>query len=310
MAGRPLDHQPHSSSSVSTQPAQRSSALKIVVYYVLFSCLWILFSDQLLSDIISDKNVLTRWQTLKGWTFVVITAFMLYALIARSIAAIQQSHVALVESESKFRRVVESNMIGIIFWKENGQILDANDAFLKTVGYTREDLLAGKLNWREMTPAEYRGVDDEADKERKKRGSCSAYEKEYLLKDGSRAPVLVGGATLNEAEGTHIAFVLDITKRKRFEQALPESERQFWEILENLQLLSIMFDQDGSIMFCNDFVLNLTGWRFEDVVGRNWFDTFVPLEQREIIRFTFTEMLRKGMSPATIEYEIQTRDGE
>src|SRR4051812_11306681 len=115
MAGRPLSRNPLSI-SVSMQPAHRSSALKIVICYLLFGCLWILFSDELLSAFISNKDALTRWQIVKGWTFIVVTAVMLYALITRSIAAIKKSNIALTKSEARFRRVVESNMIGIIFW--------------------------------------------------------------------------------------------------------------------------------------------------------------------------------------------------
>src|SRR5690348_11392911 len=118
MAGRPLSHHPR---SVKGQPARGSSALKIVICYILFGCLWILFSDELLSSVVTDKDVLTHWQTLKGWTFIAITAALLYALIDRSIAAIQKSNAALVESEARFRRVVESNMIGIVFWSASGR---------------------------------------------------------------------------------------------------------------------------------------------------------------------------------------------
>src|SRR5437764_15382317 len=99
MAGRPLNHHPRSS-SVSMQSAQRASALKIVICYLLFGCLWILFSDELLSTFIANKDVLTRWQIVKGWTFIGVTALMLYALITRSIVAIQQSNAASIKSEA------------------------------------------------------------------------------------------------------------------------------------------------------------------------------------------------------------------
>lgn len=162
---------------------QRSSALKIVAYYILFGCLWILFSDELLSSLIAQKDLLTRWQTIKGWTFIIVTAVMLYLLISRSLAQIQRSSSALATSEARFRRIVESNMIGIIFWKSDGQIVDANDAYLKTVGYTREELIEGKVNWIEMTPPEYRRHDAHAGEERKAFGRSIAYEKEYIRND-------------------------------------------------------------------------------------------------------------------------------
>lgn len=304
MAGRFLNHPPPR--SVSTQPARRSAALKIVICYAAFSCLWILFSDELLSRIISDKDVLTHWQTFKGWTFIAITALMLYALISRSLAALHGSHAALAESEARFRRVVESNIIGIVFWQANGQVLDANEAYLKIAGYTLEDLLGGKVNWLGLTSPEPRRVDEGG----RANGSTIPYEREYVRKDGSHISVLIGTATLDEDAGTRMAFVLDITGHKQVEQALRESERQLREILENIRLLSVMFDREGLIMFGNDCLLELTGRRFEDVVGRDWFETFLPPDQRELIKFTFTEMLKKGMAPAHLEYEIQPRSGD
>ena len=308
MPGRFLNFKPRKRDRI--LPAERESALKIVACYTLFGCLWILFSDELLSSLIANKDLLTRWQIIKGWTFVAITAAMLYLLISRSLAKLQKSNTALAASEARFRRIVESNMIGIIFWKSDGQIVDANDAFLKTVGYTREELLEGKINWFEMTPPEYRRQDDQASEERISLGKSLTYEKEYIRADGTRACVLIGLATLSETEGVHTAFVLDITERKRVEQALRESERRLREILENIKLAAVMFDPDGTLTFCNDFLLELTGWRIEEVIGRDWFDTFIPIEQRDVIRFTFDEMLKKGASPAHIEYEIQTRSKE
>src|SRR3954463_14536736 len=145
MAGSLLSHHPRS--SVKVQPGGRSSALKIVICYILCGCLWVLFSDQLLAGALFRQDVLTRWQTLKGWTFIALTAPLLYALMRRSIAALQHSHAALVEREAMYRRVVESDMIGIIFRGADGQVLDANDASLKMIGYTREDLLEGKVDW-------------------------------------------------------------------------------------------------------------------------------------------------------------------
>lgn len=310
MSGRFLNDHPLRVSSVGRQATRHISALKIVICYVVFGSLWVLFSDQLLSSFIYDKIVLTHWQTFKGWSFISITAAMLYLLISRGISALQKSNAALAESEARFRRVVESNMIGITFSDANGQVLEANDAYLNIVGYTREDLQAGKVNWLKMTPAEHLRLDKQAHREISESGSSLPYEKEYIRKDGSYASVLVGLCNLEEDQEPNIAFVLDITERKQFERALRGSERQLREIMENIQLLSVMFDQEGRIIFCNDFLLGLMGWQLEDVIGQNWFEMFVPADQRELIKFTFTEMLKHGMSPSHIEYEIQTRRGE
>ncbi|MBD1922960.1 PAS domain S-box protein [Microcoleus sp. FACHB-831] len=145
----------------------------------------------------------------------------------------KQAEEALRESESRFRRVVDSNMIGIIFWKVNGNITEANDAFLEMVGYTREDLLSEKVNWIHITPAEYIHLDEKGIQEMAANGVCTPFEKEYIRKDGSRIPVLVGGAILEGHEDTGVCFVIDIsdavaaaTQRKRMEHELAEQAKE------------------------------------------------------------------------------------
>lgn len=126
--------------------------------------------------------------------------------------------------EARFRRVVDSAMMGILFWDAQGQITDANDQFLKIVGYTREDLKAGRIDWRAMMPPEYEPADAKA-LEALAAGTGTPVEKEYIRKDGSRVPILVGGALLDDAAHPGVAFVLDITERKQLQQQLIQSQK-------------------------------------------------------------------------------------
>jgi PAS domain S-box-containing protein len=127
----------------------------------------------------------------------------------------------LAEREAKFRRLVDANIIGISFWDLEGPILGANDAFLRIVGYDREDLVAGRLRWTELTPPEWRNSHERWwTPELKMTGSVQPYEKEYLRKDGSRVPVLVGSTSFDDARNQGVSFVLDLSERKRAEEAL------------------------------------------------------------------------------------------
>ena len=121
------------------------------------------------------------------------------------------------DSHARIRRLVESNIIGIFFWNLNGNITDANDTFLHMVDYSRQDLAAGQVQWAAMTPDEYRGADAQAIQELAHCGSISPYEKEFLRKDGRRLPVLIGVALFEQSQDTGVAFVLDLTERKRAE---------------------------------------------------------------------------------------------
>lgn len=129
----------------------------------------------------------------------------------------KQAEAALQLSEARFRRVVESDMIGIFFWNASGLLTDANDAFLRIVGYTRDDLLAGRVDWRKLTPPEYGPLDESNLRQMEVTGICPPFEKEYFRRDGTRMPVLLGGACLPGEAGGGVAFVLDITTRKQAE---------------------------------------------------------------------------------------------
>jgi PAS domain S-box-containing protein len=138
----------------------------------------------------------------------------------------RQAEEKLRESDERFRRVVESDMLGIMFWDATGAIDDANYAYLRMIGYSREDLEAGRLNFSALTPPEYAEVDAAKLEEVAERGVIEPYEKEYVRKDGSRVSILVGAATLQGQRDRGVAFVLDISDRKRAEYALEARERQ------------------------------------------------------------------------------------
>jgi PAS domain S-box-containing protein len=131
----------------------------------------------------------------------------------------------LRRSDERFRKVVESDMLGITFWNAAG-IYDANDAFLRIVGYDRIDLATGHITPRRLTPPEYAQVDARADAELRARGTITPYEKEYVTKNGKRVPVLVGASILQGPEYGAVAFVLDVTSRKQAEVALRMRARQ------------------------------------------------------------------------------------
>jgi PAS domain S-box-containing protein len=133
----------------------------------------------------------------------------------------------LQEREARIRRLVDSNIIGVVIWDLQGRIIDANQAFLDMVGYAREDLVSDRLRWTELTPAEWRGADEQIIAELKAVGTLQAREKEFLRKDGSRVPVLVARALFEWKPDEGVSFVIDITDRKRSEEKLRASEQRF-----------------------------------------------------------------------------------
>jgi PAS domain S-box-containing protein len=130
----------------------------------------------------------------------------------------------LLEREAKIRRLVDANIIGILISSRKGEIIEANDAFLKMVGYDRDDLAAGRVRWTDLTPPEWRDRTSRAWTEIEMTGAAQPFEKEYFRKDGSRVPVLVGSAAFDEQRDQGVTFVLDLTERKHVEQALRDMQ--------------------------------------------------------------------------------------
>ena len=131
--------------------------------------------------------------------------------------------------EAKIRRLVEANVVGIVMWNLVGAITGANEGFLEMVQYTREDIASGGVRWTDLTPAEWRGCDERAVAELKATGSFQPFEKEYFRKDGSRVPVLLGGALFESSGNEGVAFVLDVTEQKRAQERLRASEGRLRE---------------------------------------------------------------------------------
>jgi PAS domain S-box-containing protein len=132
----------------------------------------------------------------------------------------------LQEREARIRRLIESNIIGIVIWNLQGRIIDANQAFLDMVGYGREDIVSGRLRWTELTPAEWRDADEQIIPELKASGTVQPREKEYFRKDGSRVPILIAPALFEWKPDEGVSFVIDMTDRKRAEDKLRASEQR------------------------------------------------------------------------------------
>jgi PAS domain S-box-containing protein len=134
----------------------------------------------------------------------------------------------LQEREAKIRRLVDANIVGVSIWTFEGRILEANDAFLDIVGYAREDLASGRLRWTELTPPEWDAASERSLAQIRTTGRADLFEKEYVRKDGSRVPILLTSAAIDRS--SNVAFVLDLTERKRTEAALQRAQTELAHI--------------------------------------------------------------------------------
>ena len=132
----------------------------------------------------------------------------------------RQAEEALRLAHERLRRFVDSNVIGILISAADGSIIEANDYYLRVLGYTREELAQGKVNWRSATPPEWLPADERAIQELRQRGIRAPYEKEYLRPDGTRVPVLLADTLLPGPKEEFATFVIDLTERKQSEEAM------------------------------------------------------------------------------------------
>jgi PAS domain S-box-containing protein len=231
--------------------------------------------------------------------------------LVRDISAERQSREALEQSESRFRRVVDSDIIGIVFWnKQTGGITDANDAFLQMVGYTKEEMLSGQVNWREMTPPEYRHLDEKAfeQMDQHPKGKCEPYEKQYIAKDGRRIDILLAVAYYFGRKDSGVAFILNITERKQAERDLKESEARFRGLADTSPFMVWMTGPDGQINYHSKRTLEFTGLTLEETLAQNWLERVHP-DERDLFVQHFFNTLQQQL-PYEDEFRAMRQDGE
>ena len=150
-------------------------------------------------------------------------------MLQADLKSLARLHGEIEERETKIRRLVDSNILGVFIWDFDGRILEANDEFFRMVSYDREDLVSGRIRWADLTPPDWRDRNNARIEQQKSSSRFEPFEKEYTRKDGSRVPVLIGGATFEEGGNQGVAYVLDLTERKRVEAEARENEQRYRE---------------------------------------------------------------------------------
>ena len=214
----------------------------------------------------------------------------------------------VADREGKIRRLVDANIIGIFIADREGRILEANDAFLRVVGYDREDLVSGRVRWTELSPPEWRERDVLIQAELSSTGVVQPFEKEYFRKDGSRVPVLIGAAMFKEGGDKRLAFVLDLTERKRAEEALRESERSLRSAIDGIPGLVAILAPKGDLEAVNRQIFEYCGQSLEEL--RNWGTngTIHPDDLPHLAE-VFTKSIAAGV-PYGTEARVRRFDGE
>jgi PAS domain S-box-containing protein len=235
-------------------------------------------------------------------------SLLLWVGVNLDIEELKCAEQALRERETKIRRLVDSNVIGIFVWDFEGRFLEANDEFLRILGYDREELLAGSIRWTDLTPPDWRDRNNARMERGKSSGRFEPFEKEYTRKDGSRVPVLIGGATFEVGGNEGVAFVLDLTERKRAEEKSRESELKLRQITETVPGLVWSNGPDGEPTHVNQRMLDYSGMSFEEFGHRGW-EAFVhPADYPETAE-AFWQAIQTGTSYQGV-MRLRRADGE
>ena len=226
--------------------------------------------------------------------------------LARDVAARRRAEAVLREREARIRRLVDANIIGIFIWDLDGRILEANDAFLRMVGYEREDLVAGRIRWSALSPPEWRARDAKAIEEVRATGTIQPAEKEYLRRDGSRVAVMRGSARFEEGGSQGVSFVLDLTERKRGEEELLASEARFRTFVDFAADAFFLQSEDGTVVDVNRGACEMLGYGRDELIGMIPFDFDPDIDERSRLRLH--EGLRAG-EIVTFETRHRRKDG-
>lgn len=209
-----------------------------------------------------------RWVKRTTWLITVLVLIIFTGIglwVSRQIIqGITDAEQQLLLSELRFRRLKESNTIGIISWRMDGTIDETNDIFLTMLGYDRPDFLTGGINWRNITPVEFRDRDQQAIDELLTQGQCEPFEKALIHKQGHWVPVYIGAAMLAGNQEHGIAYVMDLTERKKSEQQLKLAATVFASTSDGI----LVTDSSASIVSVNQALCGMTGYDESELLGQ------------------------------------------
>ncbi len=229
----------------------------------------------------------------------------------REITQQRKAEAALRESHARLKKVLEVEAVGVMFWDlATGCMTDANDTFLQMMGYSRREVEARELTWQKLTPPEYLEVSLAEIRKFQVTGRVGPYEKEYFRKDGTRQWLLIAGSSLGDNQC--VEFCVDITERKRAEEALRESEERLAAVTENLREGLIIADGEGRVFYWNPAALGMFGYASMEECRRKlaeFADTFEvrPLDDDRPLPVADWPMSRVLRGEVLRDWEIRVR---
>lgn len=228
--------------------------------------------------------------------------------VARDITERKRATEASRRDHERLQRFVDANILGVIIASPSGPVIEANDYYLRTIGYTREEFEQGVVDWRAITPPEWLPSDEHAIKELRERGTSTPYEKEYVRRDGTRVSVILFDAMLPGPEEQIAAFVLDTTDSKLMEEELKQSEKRFRMVVESAPDAIFVRTVSGQYVYLNQAAVGLFGATSTDqMIGRHIREHIPPDEYATLAERI--QRLNDGQAVPMIEQTFLRMDG-
>ena len=252
--------------SINKRPFSLLSPLRIAAIYAVIGGLWIVFSDSVLSMLVTDPEMITRLSMYKGWAYVLVTAVLLHGMIRQYVSGRRQTLLALGENEQYNRALFEKSATGLALCRMDGSLVDVNEAFAKTIGRTVEETL--KLTYWDITPKKYAEQEQAHFESMKTTSRYGPYEKEYIHKDGHLVPVRLQGLIIKkDGEDFIWSSVDDITGRVR-------AEKLFQDMIERVSDGFVALDTNWHYVYINKKGAVMFGRKPENLIGKHIWTEF------------------------------------
>jgi len=197
------------------------------------------------------------------------------SMVARDVTRRKRAEDALRQSLERLQRVLEVETVGVMFWDLNtGCMVDANDAFLKLMGYSRSEVEARELTWQRLTPPEYMDLSRAEVAKFMATGRIGPYEKEYFRKDGTKLWLLFAGSSLGHNQC--VEFCVDISGRKKAEEALRLGEERYRSLTLATTQVIWNTNADGLVVGDMPYWRAFTGQTEEEIQGSGWLRALHP----------------------------------
>ena len=250
---------------------------------------------KLLDDVLPENNVFTdfevehNFEQLGPRTMILnarrLDHVQLILLGIRDITQRKKDEMLLRQSEERLKRMINVDGVGVLTFNEQYILIDCNSWFLNMVGYSKDEIIKNKLSWKDFTPPEYHEISRQQLEKSKSSGRIGPYEKEYLRKDGSRIWLTFAGASLGD--GTIVEYCIDISDRKKAEQALQKNEERLRITMDAVEMGSWEVKDDKSIAYVDDKTIEMfdleKGKHLIDL-NKNIFEKIHPEDQEMVGR--------------------------